>query len=206
MTLLNFVVVGYFNLFYTYLIFRMPYSFANFFYFELITVAVGVLPVSFIVIYRHNRLLAANLKTATEMNAGLYPAATQPESSFPASESIAEHPTKFVFISESGNEQIRVAKPDFLFAAAADNYVELHYLENGVYKKSLIRSSLTKIEQAVSAALKVVRSHRAYIVNLEQVKHVSGNAQGLKLELNGTAAEVPVSRKMVPHIKALLHG
>lgn len=203
MTLLNFMLVGFFNMVYTFLVFSVPFNIRSLVYFQFITLAVGILPVSLVVLLRHNRLLAKNLKLAHEMNAGLNPEliATQNQ---PAQ--TPESPAMFTCVSETGNEQFQIPKADFLFAAAADNYVELHYIQNGTYKKNLIRSSLTKVEEAVKADPKVVRCHRTFLVNLNQVKHVSGNAQGLKLELHHTDFPVPVSRSMVPGIKALLHG
>ena len=209
-TLVNFLAVGFFNTLYTFLIFHLPFSLSRLLYFEVITLVVGILPVSLIVLFRHNRLLSRNLKLAQEMNAELKPQAVksilQPANpSFPEITAVSSS-SEFCFSSESGSEQISVSKADFRFAVAADNYVELHYFENGLPKKSLIRSTLTRIEEATKSELQVVRCHRAYLVNLEQVRNFSGNAQGLKLELNGTTELIPVSRKMVPEIKSLLHG
>ncbi len=211
-TLFNFLVVGFCNTLYTFLIFQRPFNFTYLLYFEAITLAVGIIPVAVIVLFRHNRLLQYNLKLAQEMNSELHesPAsATQPiaaEVKIPVEIPNPKTPAAFTFISENANEQVTIARSDFLFAATADNYVELHFVENGLPKKSLIRSTLTRIEEAVAAAPKLVRCHRAYLVNLEQVRNFSGNAQGLKLELNYTGSLIPVSRKMVPEIKSLLHG
>jgi DNA-binding LytR/AlgR family response regulator len=209
-TLVNFLTVGFFNTLYTFLIFRQPFSLRHLLYFELITLAVGILPVSLIVLFRYNRLLSANLKLAREMNSELKPHNTEPEiqpTAQPAKEtSISQTSRLFTFSSESGTELITIARPDFLFATAADNYVELHYLANGVPKKSLIRSTLTRIEETLNPETRILRCHRAYIVNIDQVRNFSGNAQGLKLELSNTQESIPVSRKMVPHIKSLLHG
>jgi DNA-binding LytR/AlgR family response regulator len=212
-TLFNFLLIGFFNTLYTFLIFRQPFSLSHLLYFELITLAVGIIPVSVIVLFRHNRLLHANLKLAQEMNAGLTPPLPQPApkptgiipSAIPETPAPPK-PGTFTFSSETGTDQVTIPKAALLFAVSADNYVELHFLENGAARKSLIRSSLTRIEEAVSSEPKLVRCHRAYLVNLAQVRNFSGNAQGLKLELNGTAERIPVSRKMVPEIKALLPG
>ena len=133
---------------------------------------------------------------AAALNSGLNPA-EEPE---------PEPDRNFTFYSETGNEHLTLNQQDFLFATAADNYVELHYLEKGVPKKSLIRNTLTRLEEVVKSDPKIVRSHRAFLVNLDQVRNFSGNSQGLKLELHGTPELIPVSRKMVPEIKSLLPG
>jgi DNA-binding LytR/AlgR family response regulator len=209
-TLFHFLLIGFFNTLYTFLIFRQPFSLSFLLYFELITLAVGIIPVSLIVLFRYTRLLQTNLVLAQEMNSELKPSSLETTSPVPnlhSSEIPETQPDKnFTFSSESGAEQIILSQQDFLFATAADNYVELHYIENGGAKKSLIRSSLSRVEEIVKTVPQLVRCHRAYLVNLAQVRNFSGNAQGLKLELNGTNELIPVSRKMVPEIKGLLHG
>lgn len=209
-TLFNFLLIGFFNTLYTFLIFRQPFNLRFLLYFELITLAVGIIPVSLIVLFRYNRLLQANLLLAREMNSELNLSATETTLTLPHlnSTEIPKLPETriFTFSSESGTEQLTLNQQDFLFATAADNYVELHYLENGLAKKSLIRSSLSRVEETVKTDPQLVRCHRAYLVNLNQVRNFSGNAQGLKLALNGTPELIPVSRKMVAEIKALLPG
>jgi DNA-binding LytR/AlgR family response regulator len=209
-TLFNFLLIGFCNTLYTFVIFDQPISLPYLLKFEGITLAVGILPVSLIVLFRYTRLLSQNLKLAGEMNSELKPVHPEtrqeilPEpASFPKP---AIAPQQFTFSSETGSDQLTLQPQDFLFATAADNYVELHYLEKGLAKKSLIRNTLTRLEELVKADAQIVRCHRAYLVNLAQVKHFTGNAQGLKLELNGTSEFIPVSRKMVPAIKALLPG
>jgi hypothetical protein len=204
--LLNFLVVGLANFLYTIAVFHYPFRLSVMLYFQLITLSVGIFPVVIMVLWRHSRLLTRNLKLAREMNTGLtghhqvVPVSAEQQAAVPHSGT----ETLFTFTSETGTEQITMAPADFLFAAAADNYAELHYLENGSYKKSLIRSSLSRIEEAVKDDANITRCHRTYLVNLDQVRSFSGNAQGLKLALHHTDLLVPVSRKMVSHIKALL--
>ncbi|MFC5271122.1 LytTR family transcriptional regulator DNA-binding domain-containing protein [Adhaeribacter terreus] len=209
-TLFNFLLIGFFNTLYTFFIFRQPFSLSHLLYFEGITLAVGILPVSLIVLFRYNRLLQTNLKLAQTMNSELKPPVNYPLPETPhvqaAEIPVTAAPQTFTFTSESGTEQITLTVSQFLFAMAADNYIELHYLENGQTRKNLIRSSLTRLEETIKANPKLVRCHRAYLVNLEQVTNFSGNAQGLKLELFNTPESIPVSRKMVLEIKGLLHG
>ena len=60
--------------------------------------------------------------------------------------------------------------------------------------KEIIRSSLTRLEGQIQIK-SIVRCHRSFIVNLDKVIKVSGNAQGFKLHLEGTDFMVPVARK-----------
>jgi len=145
------------------------------------------------------------------MNSELKPVSSTPDPAATPTNNSPENPEPakaqtFTFSSETGTEQITLNTQNFLFATAADNYVELHFLENGLAKKSLIRNTLARLEETVKYDSQLVRCHRAYLVNLAQVRHFSGNAQGLKLELHNTPELIPVSRKMVPEIKSLLPG
>jgi DNA-binding LytR/AlgR family response regulator len=58
-------------------------------------------------------------------------------------------------------------------------------------------------EQLQSTA--VVRCHRSFLINVNAIEHVSGNAQGLRLQLvMVSGVEVPVSRSYIPKLRALL--
>jgi DNA-binding LytR/AlgR family response regulator len=46
----------------------------------------------------------------------------------------------------------------------------------------------------------------AYIVNLDQVLQLSGNAQGLRLHLKGIDTTIPVSRTLNNEIRARLNA
>ena len=64
---------------------------------------------------------------------------------------------------------------------------------------SLTKKIHKEIQVKESSSLK--RCHRSHLVNLKKVKNISGNAQGLKLELINQSEMVPVSRNYIPIIK-----
>lgn len=82
----------------------------------------------------------------------------------------------------------------FVFARAEGNYIEITTQNADGLKKELKRISLKQFELQISAYTNLIRCHRAYIVNIEQVGHVSGNSQGYQLSFQGTGDKVPVSR------------
>ena len=49
-----------------------------------------------------------------------------------------------------------------------------------------------------------LRCHRSFIVNIEQIKQVKGNSQGVNLMLGDGIDYVPVSRTNIPRLKELL--
>lgn len=84
-----------------------------------------------------------------------------------------------------------------LFAKADGNYTELTICTGNGVTTELKRISLKQFEAQLNAYPFLLRCHRAYLVNLLQVKKASGNAQGYVLSLNMTEENVPVSRTQV---------
>ena len=55
---------------------------------------------------------------------------------------------------------------------------------------------MKKAEEALEIWRCFFRCHRAYIINLDKVEHVEGNAQGYKVRLINTEESIPVSRNL----------
>ena len=91
-----------------------------------------------------------------------------------------------------------------LFAKADRNYVEIHTLKNGAPQKSLKRISLSSLEHQLSSLSHVVKTHRSYLVNLQFLESVSGNAQGYHLKMKYLDAPILVSRALIPDFERRL--
>lgn len=86
-----------------------------------------------------------------------------------------------------------------IYAEAMQNYV--HIYMHGEEEKLIVRNTLSNIEQ-ILAPFQIIRSHRSFLVNTAYIKNVSGNAQGLKLDVGlGEDRIVPVSRKYIQVFK-----
>ena len=83
---------------------------------------------------------------------------------------------------------------DLLFAKADGNYVTLTMMKDSGLKNELKRISLKQLELQLSAHTQLIRCHRAYLVNVQQVAKFSGNSQGYSISFNSTTDKVPVSR------------
>ncbi len=81
-----------------------------------------------------------------------------------------------------------------LFAKADGNYIELTLCVDNQISTELKRIFLKQFEAQLILYPFLFRCHRAYLVNLQQIKKVTGNAQGYTLLLNMTEERVPVSR------------
>lgn len=96
--------------------------------------------------------------------------------------------------AENEKEILQLAPSDLFFIESSDNYCTVVYYRNGHPDKTLLRSSLSRLEGQIQRPA-IVRCHRSYVVNLDRVERVTGNAQGYKLHLTGGGFVVPVARQ-----------
>lgn len=87
---------------------------------------------------------------------------------------------------------------DFLFARAEGNYVSLYSEAGTGVERSLKRIKISDLERQLQNAPGIFRCHRSFLVNLDAVREIKGNAQGYRLQLRNTDEVVLVSRSMIP--------
>lgn len=104
------------------------------------------------------------------------------------------------FNDERGTLRISLKAEHLLYLEAADNYVYIHYLDNGRPERQLLRNNLKKLsEELVLSSL--VRCHRSYMVNSEMVKLIRRSKDGLLLELDlPDMLTLPVSKTFVDNV------
>jgi DNA-binding LytR/AlgR family response regulator len=173
------------------------------------TGSVSIIPIILMVLLRQARLMRSFSRQANELDRQLpvrMGGISQEEGisgEMAPEEGVdrkAEETGEVEFRSENGQDSIHLPVNDFLYAEAADNYVKVFYL--GGHK--IIRSSLKRLEDDVRAYEQIFRCHRTYLVNLDKVIHISGNAQGYKLHLEGTELLIPVSRSLNGEVTRLV--
>jgi len=155
------------------------------------TLLVGIFPLSAMTIFRYSSLLRSNVATSAEIsnNAKL---PNRLEMSPKTSSPLLDRS------SENGTQEIDFS--NLLYAEAVGNYVNVTSAAEGDISRNLYRMTLKSV--AEDTALKHIRRcHRSYVVNLNKVIAVNGNAQGLKLTLNNCEEAIPVSRKYISEVK-----
>ena len=88
----------------------------------------------------------------------------------------------FSFYDEKGDFKLSVKRNNLLYLESADNYVCIWYLNKGILSKFMLRNSLKAIEELMSDT-HVLRCHRSFMVNFEQVKVIRREKDGIYLEL-----------------------
>jgi len=100
-------------------------------------------------------------------------------------------------------EKLSFYPSEFLYAESQGNYVVFHLFREGKEVKKTIRNSISDMEQQLSEIPYLIRTHRAFIVNLHQVIKKEGNVSGYQLMLKNTEAKLPVSRNRVKFFETL---
>ena len=79
----------------------------------------------------------------------------------------------------------------------------IQYLENETSKRELLRTTMKSLEDKLKPYA-VIRCHRSFMVNINNIEKVVGNAHKLNLYIPYSKLPVPVSRSYVPIIKTIL--
>lgn len=109
---------------------------------------------------------------------------------------------KLDWLPSSGEASLAI-HPDLIFyLKAEDNYVAIHYTDNGKMKKKLVRATLKSFSKNLKFPFQ--RVHRSFIVNFNKVSKIEGNTQGLTLSFLGTDVQISVSKSYVLKVTRLL--
>lgn len=176
------------------MLYKWGFSFEGFLIFLRYTSSVGIFPIVILILLKYISLLKKHQQTARLIEATL-------------SEDLEEKKQDHLVVKLTGdyqNEVLEVPTTDVLYISAADNYIQVFYLKNNLMASVFIRSTLKKAEENLIEHPQFFRCHRTYLVNLQKIAHVSGNAQGLKLHLPGSSELIPVSRSLNQQLKLKL--
>jgi DNA-binding LytR/AlgR family response regulator len=170
------------------------------------TLAIGITPILLSVLLKQQSLLSKYSKEAKQIEETLV--AQTIEVKKEVDEIIEEQPTQETVTSSTikikgtnTTEKLELSPNQFLYAEASDNYTTIHYIENELPQKALFRLTIKNLEAQTNMEETLFRCHKSFLVNLTQVAHISGNAQGYKLHLQNSTVEIPVSRTLNAIIK-----
>jgi hypothetical protein len=186
------------NLFYSNFIGIAALRLSNFLYLGGYTVAVGVFPIMVSLFYRE-----FTLRRHFEVESEL------------VNHELAAHPPALVkeneimvIPAENPRDNLEIHASDLLFIQAAENYIEVHTRNHQKTTKHILRNTLGAVtDQLETEGSHFFRCHKSYLVNVNQVQKVSGNAQGYKLHLADTDLMIPVSRRYndILHDRLAIH-
>jgi len=157
------------------------------------TFLVGILFIIILVPLNYQKLLAFN-----KLNS----------QSIQLPDSISSSPATIISIRTLVKEEaFQMDVSDFLFAKSDGNYMELYFFVNESEYSVLKRISLKDFYKQLSSFPWILKTHRSYLLNINYIKEIKGNAQGYKIYLHDCQLTVPVSRNNISQfelkIKAL---
>lgn len=104
------------------------------------------------------------------------------------------------FRDEKGTLRLSLKRSDILYLQGSDNYVTIWYNTQNKASKYLLRNTLKKLEDELVGE-SIIRCHRSYLVNMEKVKLIKKEKEGMMIELeSNTPVFVPVSRSYMNQV------
>lgn len=194
MTLVHIFLIGLMNFIFARLVYELSMSISHYLYVQFITLILAIVPVSIWTLLVENQLLKRRISQANLINNTLgVLEATNKVSLLPLTIS-----------SESNSESETFDANQIYFITSSDNYIKIGFYESSGLRIKILRNSLKNVEKDLKKFKMFYRCHRAYIVNLQKVESVRGNARGLKLRLINCDIEIPVSRVLNKKVENLL--
>jgi DNA-binding LytR/AlgR family response regulator len=191
-TTLVFFIIGFGNLLYSVSRGFLDFSIESFWFYQGLTLAVGIFPVVVSTLFVYNIRLKRMVLEAAQLNQEV-------------NNKTENNSDQITIPSQNKSEELNLNVEALLAIKAVENYIEVYANENGKLTKTILRNTLKNAEESLATIKNISKCHRSYLVNLKQVQHFSGNAQGLTLDFgNLVDLSVPVSRAYVYSIKSSL--
>ncbi|MCV6630487.1 MAG: LytTR family transcriptional regulator, partial [Flavobacteriaceae bacterium] len=158
------------------------------FFFVFITTSVGVIPTFFLIyiieknLARKNQLIAANFTENSK------------------SKKDKSQNTIINLVSKNNDETITIDLKQLICVKSEGNYLKVYYLEENIATQKLIRNSISKVEKQLIIFEQIKRCHRSFLVNLDKVEKMTGNARSLNLHISDIDFTIPVSRSFPKEI------
>jgi hypothetical protein len=190
--LVNIMFIGIANTIYSSYLNFFPLNILTFLRFIFYVLVIGLFPVTIFTFIRQSVLQKKFIKESNVINVIINIPLHVPQ----------QYEASIISIpSQNVNEHFSVTVSEILFIRSADNYVEIFYMEKDKVNRKLIRNLMKQVESNLRAYPQFFRCHKSFLINLEKVSHVSGNAQGLKLTLKGIEELIPVSRNLTKIVR-----
>lgn len=100
------------------------------------------------------------------------------------------------------HETLTVPASSIIYVTSESNYLRVVYHQEGApAKQRLIRMTMIQAEEVLSKYPRILRCHRAFIVNLDYVVHFSSGGGSYSLRLKDNTQSIPVSKTYLQTIR-----
>ncbi|HSH51752.1 MAG TPA: LytTR family DNA-binding domain-containing protein [Bacteroidales bacterium] len=154
-------------------------------------IVIAIIPITGLIIVNRNRMLRSNLKLAERINKKL--------------EENKSIDNKLVhFQSEYAKDNLSIKVNLLILIRAANNYIEVFWVEGEKIRNQMIRTSLKNAEELLDDYSFIFKCHRSFMVNTHYINRIEGNVQGYKIHFEKIDFPVPVSKKFAFKLKQLV--
>ncbi|MGC9373599.1 MAG: LytTR family transcriptional regulator DNA-binding domain-containing protein [Bacteroidales bacterium] len=183
--ILTTITVGY------YLYYKVLGIFAIDFKMVLGLIVIAIIPITGLIIVNQNRMLRSNLKLAERINKKL--------------EENKSIDNKLIhFKSEYAKDNLSIKVNLLILIRAANNYIEVFWVEGEKIRNQMIRTSLKNAEELLEDYSFIFKCHRSFMVNIHYIDKIEGNVHGYKIYFEKIDFPVPVSKKFAYKLKQLV--
>lgn len=109
--------------------------------------------------------------------------------------------TDKIILHGDNRDSLVVNPQDIVYVESIANYLNIVYFNDADLCNKRLRSSLRDIEEALEEFPFMVRTHRAFLVNIHFITEISGNSAGMKASLFSCEKVIPVSRSNIEEFK-----
>jgi hypothetical protein len=168
--------IGVANYIYISTVFHQPLVFLYMLYSIWTAILVGFIPVTVSYLIAFNRMYRTKLE----------------EASIPAEDILWE--SEVIIRAGNPKNEVRLNPKNIAYLCSNDNYVTIVTISKDVQNKTTIRGTLKSAEDELRKNSRFLRCHKCFIVNLDFVDRLTGHNQNMKIRLNPSGTEIPVSR------------
>ena len=114
--------------------------------------------------------------------------------------------SRYLAIELSTSESLTLQVSDLLYIESVGNYAKVFHLHAGKVQTDMLRATSKQIEDELQAYPMIVRSHRAFLVNLGQVDQIVSCSGTTQLLIKHCHEFIPVSRSNMAQVKEAIKG
>ena len=115
-------------------------------------------------------------------------------------------PPSTVTLAGTTSESVTLKISDLLYIEAVGNYVKIYQHADGQVRNDMLRATSKQMEEDLQAYPMIVRCHRAFLVNLQQVEQIVSKAGSMQLLIKHCDESLPVSRSNMAQVKEAIKG
>ena len=104
------------------------------------------------------------------------------------------------------NESVTLQISHLLYIEAVGNYVKVYHQRDSKICTDILRQTLKQIEEDLLPYPMIVRSHRAFLVNLGQVEQIVSKSGSTQLVIKHSHDTIPLSRSNMAQVKEAIRS